>query len=566
MHIYRAASLAEVTAVVQHAEHAAENGYWACLFVAYEAGPAFDAALPRRAESCTHSALPLAWAAVFEGPLAGPDRRGDSYALTEWEPLTSQRDHALAVREIRRWIEAGHCYQANYTLRLRAKFDGDPWSWYRQLAINQQGGYCAWLDLGAHVIVSVSPELFFRRTGARILARPMKGTAQRGRWPEEDDARAAALAGSEKDRAENVMIVDMTRSDLGRIAVPGSVHVPEIFTVERYGGVLQLTSSVEADCSPGTTLVDVMRALFPGASITGAPKVRSSEIIQELEQQPRGAYTGTVGILRPGGDCCFNIAIRTAVIEVQGGDVTYGVGGGITYDSVAEDEYAECLQKAVVLRPQPEFQLFETLRLRRGRYTLLDVHLERLRTSALYFRFAFDITVVAAALERSRHGSDSCTHRVRLTLSRNGAVDCSVNVLDHDPRRAWKVALATQPVDSSNPLLFHKTTDRSVYDAAMATAGGADDVLLWNERGQITESSRANLVVEMPDGQRWTPPRDSGLLAGTLRQVLLTRGTIREHVVRTTDLERAKRVWLINSLRGWIPVEHVDLHSHPPNR
>ncbi len=555
---YRADSIADVIAVIQNAEQAAENGYWACLFLTYEAGPAFDSALARR-DSQGESALPLAWAGIYDGPLGDPDPLHSSYELTEWTPRASKREHARAIRAIQHWIEVGHTYQVNYTFPLRAYFKGDAWSWYRKLAVGQQGGYCAWLDIGDQQVVSASPELFFKRVGSHILTRPMKGTSQRGRWLEEDNAYAANLAASEKDRAENVMIVDMIRSDLGRIAAPGTVSVPDIFTVERYRGVLQLTSSIEAECAPDTTFLDIMRALFPCGSITGAPKIRTSEIIRELERWPRGAYTGTIGYIRPGGDCCFNVAIRTAVIEARSGAVTYGVGGGITYDSTAKNEYAECVQKASVLRPQPDFRLLETLRLRHGRYALLEHHLERLRTSALYFGFAFDHATVIAALDHARSAASSYTHRVRLTLDSDGLVDCIASRLEHDRHRPWKLTLAAQPVDQSNPMLFHKTTDRSIYDAALATDGEVDDVILWNARGELTESSRANLVLEMPDGKRWTPPRDAGLLAGTLRHVLLSRGTIRERTLRAADLERARRVWLINSLRGWIPVEKLEM-------
>ncbi len=553
---YRADSIADVIAVIRNAEKAVEDGYWACLFLTYEAGPAFDSALARRAPQ-GEPGLPLAWAGIYDGPLSDPDPPLSSYELTEWTPHISKQEHARAIRAIRRWIEAGHTYQVNYTFPLKAHFKGDAWSWYRKLAVGQQGGYCAWLDLGDQQVVSASPELFFKRVGSRILARPMKGTSQRGRWVEEDDAYAATLVASEKDRAENVMIVDMIRSDLGRIATPGTVSVPDIFTVERYRGVLQLTSSIEAECSPGTTFLDIMRALFPCGSITGAPKIRTSEIIRELERWPRGAYTGTIGYIRPGGDCCFNVAIRTAVIESSSGGVTYGVGGGVTYDSTAEKEYAECVEKAAVLRPQSDFHLLETLRLRRGRYALLEHHLERLRTSARYFGFAFDNATVMAALDHARSAASSHTHRVRLTLDRDGLVDCTASQLEHDPRRPWKLTLAAQAVDQFNPMLFHKTTDRSIYDAALAAAGEVDDVILWNARGELTESSRANLVLEMPDGERWTPPREAGLLAGTLRQVLLSRKTIRERTLRVKDLEHARRVWLINGLRGWIPVERL---------
>jgi para-aminobenzoate synthetase/4-amino-4-deoxychorismate lyase len=370
----------------------------------------------------------------------------------------------------------------------------------------------------------------------------MKGTIARGRWLQEDRAFADTLQQSRTDRAENVMIVDLLRNDLGKVSVPGSVRVSSLFDVERFETVWQMTSTVESTLRDGTSLVDLMTAFFPCGSVTGAPKIRTMEIIRKLERFPRGAYTGAIGFLRPGGDCVFNVAIRTVVVDTKTNVATFGVGGGVVIDSTAEREYEECLVKSRFLHTQPvEFQLFESILLEDGEYFLLERHVQRLRDSAEYFGFTFREARICADLERIAADRRSGSWKVRLMLWRNGGIDTNVSAVQ--PIETRRVTLATEAVDSSDRFLFHKTTRRAQVE----------DTIFWNERGQVTESNIANVVVPI-DGELYTPPVESGLLAGTFRNQLLAEGKIKERVITIEELQDVKDFFLINSVRKWMKV------------
>ena len=538
----------DVLPVLREADRAAQAGRWAAVFVTYEASPAFDASL------ATHGRgqLPLAWVGVFDGPTAeavasGPRR----YAVGRWVPVVDRERYAAGFAIIREHIAAGNTYQVNYAFPLEASFGGDARAWYSDLCRVQQAAYCAYVELGPYRILSLSPELFVERRGCHLRARPMKGTSPRGRWLAEDEARARALVESEKARAENVMIVDLLRNDLGRLAAPGGVCVPQLFTPERYPTLWQLTSTVEAGCESPPPLVDVLQALFPCGSITGAPKVRTMGIVCEVEPFPRGIYTGTLGFVRPGGDFTLNVAIRTVLVDTVSGLTTCGVGGGVTADSSVEGEYEECLLKARFLREDTsDFALLETLRLEEGGLTLVDRHLDRMAESARYFGFAWQRTTALDALEACRRQHPTGRWRVRLLAARTGSVTTEAARLDDEPGRAWRLAVALAPVDDGDCWLFHKTTRREVYDRARAARPDADDVVLWNARGEVTETTMANLVVRLK-GRLWTPPRTSGLLAGTFRAALLDEGTIAERPIAIGDLAAAEEVFLVNSVRGW---------------
>lgn len=382
----------------------------------------------------------------------------------------------------------------------------------------------------------------------------MKGTAARGRWPAEDEESAARLAASEKERAENLMIVDLLRNDIGRVAEVGSVCVPELFRVERYPTLLQMTSSVAATLRGGAALEDIFAALFPCGSVTGAPKVSTMRLIASLEDSPRGVYCGAVGFVAPGGDAAFNVAIRTAVIDAEAGEVVYGVGGGVTWDSTAAGEYAEASAKAALLAEDVrDFELLETLRLEAGAYALLEEHLARLAESAAYFEFSPPAERARAALAEHAALHAGRARRVRLLVSAKGRVRVESEELKDEPAGVRPVALALAPVSRGDRFLCHKTTRRGLYEERRAAFPEAFDVLLWNGEGELTEFTNGNLVLEI-DGVCWTPPRECGLLAGTFRASLLSRGLIAERVLRREDLARASRCWLVNSVRGWVEV------------
>ena len=528
-----------------------KTGLHAAGFLAYEAGGAFDPAMPKRC--CTP--FPLAWFGLFDPPEAVSLNRVDSVPEMDWVSELDACAHGRALEAIRGHLAQGETYQVNFTHRLRARFCADPWHFFTALASRQPSSHAAFIDTGDFAVCSASPEMFFARRGEEIWSRPMKGTAARGRWSEEDRAVARRLALSEKERAENVMIVDMVRNDLGRVCLPGSVHVPELFRVERYPTLWQLTSLVRGRTQEPTARV--MAELFPAASITGAPKVRTMRIIEDLELSPRRIYTGCIGVMSPGRFARFNVAIRTVLIDKTRNVAEYGVGGGIVWDSEPAAEFREtCIKARVLTAPKPDFQLLETMRWTRGEgIFLLEEHLLRLRESAAYFDFKLDLPALRERLEQEVLRADGMAGVLRLTLDRSGGWNLEYRPLPvPSPCRA---VLALSAVDESDTFLFHKTTRRAVYDRARGQTPGVDDVLLWNGRGEMTESTIASLVVEL-DGELLTPPLASGLLPGTMRARLLHDGRVREAVVRKEDLPRCARLWLVNSVRGWRECVLVD--------
>ncbi len=552
----RTHTLADVAAVVAEAEAAADRGLWAVGVLAYEAAGAFETALATRSPVVGQ---PLAWFGLYPPPQAVPPPHFPEPIAVAVAPDLSEDDYVKRVGRVHAAIAAGDTYQVNLTLRLQGDFDDDPWRVFAQLQAAQPGGFGAYLDLGDVVIASASPELFWRLDGETITMRPMKGTRRRGRWPAEDAALAAELVASEKDRAENVMIVDMARNDLGRIASTGSVRVPALFTPERYPTVWQMTSTVTAETRAG--LDEILRACFPCASITGAPKASTMRLIRDLETTPRGVYTGTIGYWAPGRRAQFNVAIRTAVIDRVRRSLTYGIGSGVVWDSGPVDEYHECLLKGRALTElATAFELIETLRWSPDEgFALVELHLDRLLQSARRFGFALDLAACRAALDESVVGARDPV-RVRLTVTRAG-VPCVTTApappvawLGADPtRQPLCLRFAIGPIDDRDPWLFHKTTRRGVYEQALMAArrlGSCDDVVLWNARGEVTETTIGNLVVAYA-GRRLTPPVSSGLLPGTFRRWLLERGMVEEAIVTRTMLGEAEAVWRVNALRGW---------------
>ena len=337
-----ATSFREVTRTLEYAEARAKAGAYVMLMLSYEAAPAFDSVLRTHAPD----KFPLAWAGVYS-QRTDLAEIGSDVASNSWLPAVGKHEYDESVTRIKDLIAAGDTYQVNYSFPLTSMFEGDPYAWFHALRSAQQAArYSAYVDLGRYKILSLSPELFFERHGDRVRTKPMKGTVQRGRTAEEDAELARWLQNSIKNRAENVMIVDLLRNDLGKVSVPGGVEVTSLFDLEQFATVWQMTSTVEATLKPGTSLIELMGALFPCGSVTGAPKIRTMQIIRELERFPRRAYTGTIGLLRPGGDCTFNVAIRTVVLDTETNVATCSVGGGITIDSTAADEYEECLVKS----------------------------------------------------------------------------------------------------------------------------------------------------------------------------------------------------------------------------
>ncbi|MHB9131733.1 MAG: aminodeoxychorismate synthase component I [Armatimonadota bacterium] len=544
--------LADIPRCLRRIEQAVEAGQYAAGFLTYEAGPAFDAALSAHPSG----ALPLLWFGIYADAdpyILPPSSLSAPFDLA-WSPSVTYAEYQQALTRIKDYIAAGDTYQVNYTWRLRSPFADDPWTFFLAMSRAQRSHYCAYVDIGDHVLCSASPELFFHLSGNTVTCRPMKGTASRGLTWREDQAHVKWLAHSEKNRAENLMIVDMIRNDLGRVAEVGSVQVPRLFDIERYHTVLQMTSTVTA--STPASLGELFAALFPCASITGAPKVRTSHIITELETAPRGIYTGCIGFAGPARTAQFNVAIRTVHIDRTRQQAEYGTGGGIVWDSDVRQEYEECRTKALVLLAHdPPFSLLETLLWQPYQgYFLLAHHLQRLSASVNYFGYPVDINQVA---ERLLTAATYFTQpqRVRLLADETGEITIESSPFERPTiRRNWRVALAAEPVDRMDRFLYHKTTRRGIYQHAREAFPHHDDVILWNARGEVTESTVANLVVKR-NGALITPPVSSGLLAGVYREFLLARGCLREEIVTREDLREADAVYLINSVRRWIPVE-----------
>lgn len=555
--VVEAHSLGEVIPAFAYVEAEVAAGRWAAGFVSYEAAPAFDPVLTVRSNRSAAATLPLLWFALFDDRVDAGAVPGGHYELSSWDGIEDTVKYTRSLARIRSHIEAGDTYQVNYTYRQAARFQGDPQGFYADLLTAQSAAYGAYLDTGRFQILSASPELFFLRHGDRIVCRPMKGTSPRGRWTEEDRTMRAALLISEKERAENIMIVDLIRNDLGRVASFGTVCVDELVAVEQYETVWQLVSSVSADLRPGTGVVDLFRALFPCGSVTGAPKVRTMEIIADVESAPRGVYCGAIGMLAPPGSgapsASFSVAIRTVIIDQDTGTATYGIGGGITNDSRAEQEYAETRTKArVLVRRAADFELIETLRWESGRgYSFLIEHLDRLHDSADYCGFPFDRTLVEESLMSAAGGITWEVARVRLLLNQDGRLDIRPQQLG-DTVQPFRVAVDHVPVDPSDWRLFHKTSMRERYRQARFRHPAADDVLLVNLDGELTESTIANVIVLL-DGYWVTPPVASGCLPGIMRRVLLEQGDIREAPVLVSDLARADGLALINSVRLRVP-------------
>lgn len=549
--VLEATELSEVKPLICEAERRALAGSTLVGYLSYDSGAAFDKAIrSRRADS--HP--PLAWFAVYDSlRMAAPPPFGVSEeAPNQWQSDLSSEQYFEAFHKIRAYIEAGDVYQVNLTSRLRSASCVSPEQLFLKMLRAQPESYAGLICTENFTVCSVSPELFLEVRDDHLKSKPMKGTARRGRTTAEDLIQQSNLARSGKERAENLMIVDMVRNDFGRIAIPGTVQTSEMFSIHKLPTVFQMTSTVTARTD--ATLCGILSATFPPASVTGAPKIRATEVIDEVERSHRGIYTGCIGVIGPGRNATFSVAIRTAIVS-RSGVAEFGVGGGITWDSDPTCELEECHAKALVLtRPKHDFSLLETIAWSRaGGFHLLDLHLERMADSAHYFDFLVNRNDLICALETAALEFKHDEMRVRLLADRDGRASIEAKELVR-LKQPLTVALSSQPVDTSDPFLFHKTTQRSVYDAALASAPTADDVILFNERGHVTEATKANLVARFGDSLV-TPPVEDGLLNGTMRRHLLSSGQVAEASLRIEDLERADKLFLVNSVQGWIEIE-----------
>jgi para-aminobenzoate synthetase/4-amino-4-deoxychorismate lyase len=542
-----------VTAALAAVDEALAAGNYVAGYLSYEAGYGFETRLSGRPEGAL-------WFGVY-----GPPETVAADALPQWlrgrayggplEPDWDGGEYSSRFDQVKALIASGDIYQANLTLRAHFAFAGDPMALYAALRPAAGSRYGAYLDTGSQQLLSLSPELFFAVADGTIIARPMKGTAARQPDPASDAQARATLAASAKNRAENLMIVDLLRNDLGRIAAIGSVTVDDLFAIETYPTVHQMVSTIRARLRPEIGAAALLWALFPCGSITGAPKIRAMEVIADLETSPRGAYCGAIGWFGPDGSARFNVAIRTLTITNGRGEL--GIGGGIVQDSDCASEYAEALLKAryyeAARRP---LELIETLRWSAAEgFVRLERHLDRIAASAALFGLVFDRARARDVLDEATYAlalpeQAPVAHRLRLTLDESGEIACTTARLAPS-KPVWTVALADRRLQSTDPLARHKINWREAYD--IAPPAGVDELAFLNERGELVEGARTNIFVAR-DGLLLTPPLESGCLAGVLRGELLADGRAQEAVLTAADL--AGEFYLGNSLRGLVKAVH----------
>jgi para-aminobenzoate synthetase / 4-amino-4-deoxychorismate lyase len=566
-------NLDDIPTLFQRIEEAQRSGFYVAGWMAYECGYHFE---PASLPSAPTLPAPLAWFGVYTAPLTFDHNTnaiknhenisfpiGDRTNETKTYPKNlrfgiSEEDYGKKISAIKNYFESGDTYQVNYTDAYHFSFAGNPLSLYREIKQKQHASYCAFMHCGDTHILSCSPELFFRRVGLSILLRPMKGTAPRGKYQSDDKKQIEFLAHDEKNRSENLMIVDLLRNDVGRISEAGSVAVREMFKVEKYETLFQMTSTITATLLPETSYYHLFKSLFPSGSVTGAPKIRTMQIISELETRPRGVYTGALGFFSPDQTSVFNVAIRT--ITVRQGTGTMGIGSGILFDSEPMNEYNECLLKARFLTmPSEEFQLIETILWENG-YPLLRYHIARCSSSAEYFGFCFDEEKIIAELQRRAASFHSgIKHKVRLLVSGDGSF-----VIENSPIAETistrRIALAEEQTDPTDRFYYHKTTRRVLYERYFSRAQlqHYEDFIFQNERGEITEGSISNIFIQQGN-KLYTPPVECGLLPGVYRRhVLETHPAASEKILYVDDLRTADAIFICNAIRGMRRVDFAE--------
>ena len=564
--------------LVQVDNHTAEGKFVAGYFN-YECGEHF-VGLTQRKQQAGNNVQPLAWLGIYAGMIEFDHATGiireDLPAIQSASDITdpppvistngldiSRHDYDARITRIHEYLQAGHTYQVNFTDRIYGSSDAEPLAIYAALLHQQPVPFAAYINTPSRAILSFSPEMFYRVSQGKITARPMKGTWPRGVNTASDCEAARLLQNDEKNRSEHVMIVDLLRNDLGRLCEYGTVRVGNLFSVERYSTLLQMTSSISGTLREGQKPSHIFRTLFPSGSITGAPKRRTMEIIRELERTPRCIYTGAIGYFGPHGESCFNVAIRT--LELENKQFTFGVGGGITAGSAAQQEYDECrIKGAFLTRTRPRFSLIETMRCESG-ISLLDLHMKRLADSADYFDIRYDATQLKAALASSAAECGNIISRVRMELDESGSWKIRTTPLEATPWNG-RILLAAERTDSRDVFLHHKTTNRNFYERHLVAArdGGFDEVLFLNEAGQITEGTISNFYFRIKG--RWlTPKLNCGVLPGVRRAFLLQNLHAAEECELTMeDLLKADRVFACNALHGERPVHSIQSADSMP--
>ncbi len=540
--------LDQVETLLREVEAYQEAGFYAVGYVSYEAAPAFEKKLAVHPAPLMGEYLLYFTIHEKVEPLPFPEDYEAVDLPANWQEEVEAPAYQKAIETIQHHIRQGDTYQVNYTVQLSQELEEDPLAIYNRLVVEQRAHYNAFIQHDDVAILSISPELFFEQDDRLLITRPMKGTTRRGLTNQTDLQEAAWLEADPKNRAENMMIVDLLRNDMNRISKIGSEQVTHLCQVEQYSTVWQMTSTIESRLRPEVDLVQTFQALFPCGSITGAPKISTMEIIQQTEVAPRGVYCGTIGILLPKGKRIFNVAIRT--LQMQGHQAIYGVGGGITWDSKWESEYQETKQKSAVLyRQEPRFDLLTTGRIHQGELTFLEQHLTRLREASRYFAYPYDEPKLLKELQEELARLDSnLDYRCRIALQKNGSFQLAITELKDLPASYLQAQLRKQTAPLYRPFTYFKTSQRDHLSQS------DHEQIYYLEDGTLLETTIGNLILEI-DGQRYTPPAHLPLLDGIYRRHLLETGQVEEKLLTLKDLEVADQVYACNALRGLYPLD-----------
>ncbi len=552
----------DINLFFKRAETYLNKGYWLCGYFSYEFGYFLEPALDKLK---TKPKAPLAWVGVCKSPkvITHKKRYNDllrelkekdiTYQIKNIKPNINRKEYSDRIKKIKTYLEEGLTYQVNYTFKLKFDFLGNALGLYLDLRESQPTGYSAFVNTGKRQILSLSPELFFRKTENKIITRPMKGTVRRGLTLEEDNCAKQFMQGNEKNRAENLMIVDLLRNDLGRISK--EVQVLKLFDIEEYRTLHQMTSTITAELKEKLKLKDMFSALFPCGSVTGAPKIKTMKIIKDLESESRDVYTGSIGYISPDKKAVFNVAIRTVVLEENKGEL--GIGGGIVYDSQIKSEYEEAILKAnFFTKLNSGLSLIETILYNKlTGYKYLSLHLKRLKDSCKYFSIMLNVEKLLIALKQINILAMKEDLIVRVLVDKDGKFNIEKKVLIKEPLTV-KVKFSLKRVNPENPLLYHKTNQRELYDKERIKAlkEGFFEVLFLNKKSEVTEGSITNVFI-LKNKKLYTPALKCGLLPGVLRAHLLEQGEVEEKVIWLEDVLRADKVYVGNSVRGMVEVK-----------
>ena len=538
-------------------------------FFSYELGYLLEEAFNLSEIDKINSGYPLALICVYEKPVIFNHKLNKfesgnfkmpadtgKYEISNLKLNISEDEYFDKINSIRNYIREGDVYQVNYTIKYLFDFEGSPLSLYNDLKRKQNVSYNVFGKFDDNFIISLSPEIFFHKDGNNITVKPMKGTVGRGRTKHEDAGKASFLANDIKNQSENVMIVDLLRNDIGKISKSGTVNVKKLYEIEKYNTLFQMTSTIRSQLTEETGIYEIIHSIFPSGSITGAPKIRSMEIINELEKDARNVYCGSIGFFEPGGNAKFNVAIRTVLINKNKGEM--GIGGGILYDSTPHSEFEECKLKGKFLTQKiiKNFSLIETILFDKN-YEHLDLHLKRLKESAEYFDYRFNEEKIILALNELLPKLKNYRFKIRILLDRFGEVTIHENPLT-DEWKDMKLKVSSYRTDKNDIFLFHKTTNRGTYNQELEDArnNGFFDSILLNNDGHVTEGTITNLYIKKKD-RLFTPPLECGLLNGTIRQTLINKNEVEEKIITLKNIKTADEIFISNAIIGIIKVDEI---------